>query len=85
MEIFYSSRFLLKYEKLPKEVKEKAEKQEKIFRKNPFDPRLKTHKLQRKLNKCWAFSIDFQYRIVFGFEDCNVIKFYSIGGHSIYS
>jgi hypothetical protein len=33
------------YKKLPKEIKIKSEEKERIFRENPFDPRLKTHKL----------------------------------------
>jgi len=45
MKIIYSSKFAREYKKLPKEIKIKAEKQEKIFRLNPFDASLKTHKL----------------------------------------
>lgn len=45
MEILYLPKFARQYKKLPSLVKEHAEKKEKIFRKNPFDPRLKTHKL----------------------------------------
>lgn len=45
MEIIYSSKFAREYKKLPNSIKDVAEEQEKIFRENPFDPRLKTHKL----------------------------------------
>ena len=45
MEIRYSSKFKRQYKKLSKEVKVHAEKREVLFRKNPFDSRLKTHKL----------------------------------------
>jgi len=44
-EIKISPRFEKHYKKLSKEVKEKAREKEKIFRENPFNPILKTHKL----------------------------------------
>ena len=84
MKIFYSSEFLRKYKQLPQKIKIKAEKREEIFRKNPFDARLKTHKLQGELDGSWAFSVDFKHRIVFAFEGKNTARFYSIGGHSVY-
>ncbi len=84
MKIFYSPEFTYKYQKLPSDIRSKAKKKEKIFRENPFDRRLKTHKLQGRMSEFWAFSIDPKYRIVFQFEKNNLVKFYSIGGHSIY-
>jgi mRNA-degrading endonuclease YafQ of YafQ-DinJ toxin-antitoxin module len=66
-EIKISSLFERHYRKLPKEIKERAKRKEKIFRENPFDPRLKTHKLHGKEKECWAFWIDYKYRIKFIF------------------
>ena len=65
-------------------MKIKAEQQEKVFRKNPFDARLKSHKLQGKLRDFWAFSIDQKYRIIFEFGDEELILFHFVGDHSIY-
>lgn len=45
MRIFYSSEFVGKYQQLPVNIRDKAKKREKVFRENPFDARLKTHKL----------------------------------------
>ncbi|MDD3998498.1 MAG: type II toxin-antitoxin system mRNA interferase toxin, RelE/StbE family [Candidatus Shapirobacteria bacterium] len=84
MEVQYLPKFLRQYQKIPKKVKIKAEKQEAIFRKNPFDPRLKTHHLIGKLKEFWSFSVDYQYRIIFQFADENIVWFYLIGTHSIY-
>lgn len=84
MKIFYSSKFAREYKNLPLMVKKKAEKQEMIFRQNPFDSRLKTHKLSGPLKDFWAFSIDNKYRIVFEFVDEKTIWFHSAGDHSIY-
>lgn len=88
MKILYTSHFIRSYKKLPKEIKELAKKKEKIFRKNPFDPRLKTHKLQGrfkgKLEKYWSFSIGYKYRIIFRFLNRNTVRFYKVGTHRIY-
>lgn len=84
MRIFYSPQFAREYSQLPPEIQAKAEKKEKIFRKNPFDARLKTHKLKGKLGEFWAFSIDIHYRIIFRFLSIGDIRFYAIGDHSIY-
>lgn len=84
MRIVYSSKFAREYKKLPKEIKLLAEKKEKIFRKNPFDPILDTHKVHGRLRDFWSFSIDFKYRIVFEFRENNIVYFHSIGDHLIY-
>lgn len=84
MKIYYSSKFLKEYKKLPKEAKLLAEKQEKVFRKDPFDPKLKTHHLTGKLKEFCAFSINYQYRIIFEFADKGTIWFHSVGTHDIY-
>ena len=36
-----------------------------IFKINPFDKRLKTHKLTGALNELYSFSIDFDNRVIF--------------------
>lgn len=49
MRILYLPKFAKQYRKLPANIKNLAEEREKIFRKNPFDTRLKTHKLHGEL------------------------------------
>jgi addiction module RelE/StbE family toxin len=84
MKILYSPQFARKYKKLPKEVKEEAEKKEVIFRKNPFDKSLKTHKLHGRLKDLWAFSISQDYRIIFEFGENDTVYFHTVGDHKIY-
>lgn len=84
MEILYSPQFAREYQKLPAKIKEKAESKERIFRKDAFDQRLKTHKLKGKLSDFWAFSIDLRYRIIFKFQKSNKVRFYTVGDHSVY-
>jgi addiction module RelE/StbE family toxin len=84
MKILYSSKFARQFKKLTKQVKEKAIEREKLFRKNPFNPILKTHKLHGDLSGFWAFWIDKKNRIIFDFQDKNTARFYSAGDHDIY-
>lgn len=84
MEIEYSPKFLKQYKKLPKEAKKSAIKCEKLFRVNPFDPKLKTHKLHGTMREYWAFSISYSYRIGFTFINSRIARFHAVGTHDIY-
>lgn len=85
MDIVYSSKFAREYRKLPDNIKDIAEKHELIFRKNPFNPKLKTHKLKGGLKGFFSFSIGFKYRIIFEFsKDKDIVYFHSVGDHDIY-
>jgi len=84
MKIYYSSKFAREYKHLPKKLKDIAEKREKIFRQNPFNSKLKTHKLTGKLKDFWSFSLDYQYRIIFEFISDKIVWFHAVGTHQIY-
>lgn len=59
----------------------KVEKAIVIFQKNPSDTRLENHKLTRKLEGKWAFSITPDVRIVYEWQGKNVVRFLAIGTH----
>lgn len=85
MEIRYTPRFERSFRKLSPEIKKKAIKKEKVFRKNPFHPSLRTHKLSGNLKNLWAFSITHSHRLVFEFLDENtIVVFIIVGDHSVY-
>lgn len=84
MKIYYHSQFEKSYRRLPSDVKSKAEYKETIFRADPFDVRLHTHKLHGKLKNKWSFSIDYRYRILFEFDFAKNALFLDIGDHEIY-
>lgn len=65
-------------------MKEKAKEKEQIFRANPFDSRLDTHKLHGKYKDYWAFTVVNQYRTMFAFVDSDKADFINIGTHDIY-
>ena len=83
-KIEYSKKFLRSLRNLTEKIIDQAEEKEKIFRDNPFDPRIKTHKLKGPLSGFWVFSINHKYRIIFDFADINTVHFYSVGDHDIY-
>jgi mRNA-degrading endonuclease YafQ of YafQ-DinJ toxin-antitoxin module len=84
VEIEYSPKFARAYAKLPRSTKDAAEEKEEIFRQNPFDPRLKTHKLSGQLKNYWAFAVDYRCRIIFSFEGKGLVRFHTVGTHDIY-
>lgn len=84
MDIIYTAEFIRLFKKLPLKIKKEAVKKEALFKINPFDARLKTHKLSGKLKDCSAFSISFSHRIICEFSKNKVVYFHSIGKHDIY-
>ena len=84
MEINVTPRFMKSYKRLHKEIQEKAKVKEAVFRKNPFDKRLKTHKLSGKEKEAWAFCADYFYRIKFIFLTKIEVLFLDIGTHDFY-
>ncbi len=83
MKILYHPRFKRAYKKLSAELKSKAEIKEKLFRDNPFHPILDTHKLHGKLKNYWSFSVDKKYRVLFEFDNADVI-FLDVDNHDLY-
>lgn len=51
-----------------------------IFVSDPFDRRLRTHKLSGKLKELWSFSVTYDNRIIFYFEGEKAV-FIDIGTH----
>lgn len=84
MKIYYTNKFISSYKKLPEQIKILAEIKEKLFKENPFDSRIDTHKLGGKLKEFWAFSITRKYRIEFKFLGNKEVLFLKAGTHNIY-
>lgn len=83
MRIIHSSKFARQYRKLPTYLQEIAEGKGEIFKSDPFDPRLKTHRLSGDLSGYYAFSITRSIRIIFEKHNEYVV-FIRIGNHDIY-
>lgn len=81
VKIKYSAKFLRAFSKLPRKIQEKIEVREQIFKVNPFDSRLHTHKLHGERKDEWAYSVDYSYRIAFIFLKVDVVFYSDIGTH----
>jgi mRNA-degrading endonuclease RelE of RelBE toxin-antitoxin system len=66
--VHFSPHFLRAFQKLPRAVQDQAKKKDEWFRQNPFDRRLRTHKLKGELTGAWAYSINRNYRVLFVFS-----------------
>jgi addiction module RelE/StbE family toxin len=85
VEISFSSSFKKSFKKKVKQNKELIDlfwDTVEIFIHNPFDRKLKTHKLSGKLKDLWSFSVQYDLRVIFYFlEDGNRAVFVDIGKH----
>jgi addiction module RelE/StbE family toxin len=53
----------------------------KLFSSNPFSKQLRTHKLTGTLKGLWAFSVDYDTRVIFSFLTDDEILLIDIGSH----
>jgi addiction module RelE/StbE family toxin len=85
MDIAFSSSFKRAFKKRIKNKKEIEElfwESIALFIQDPFHPLLKTHKLSGNLKNLWSFSVTYDVRVIFFFEDNNKKAiFIDIGSH----
>lgn len=55
-----------------------------LFRTNPRDSRLDTHKLKGRLAGDWSFSVDHRNRVRFRIMKGGVALLIDVGSHDIY-
>ncbi len=84
MEVSFSSTFKRAFKRRIKgntEIETRFWQKLEQFTLDPFDPRLKTHKLSGKLKELWSFSVDYDERVLFYFIDDQKAVFVDIGSH----
>jgi len=85
MDIAFSSSFKRAFKKrikIKKEIEELFWESIALFIQDPFHPLLKTHKLSGNLKNLWSFSVTYDVRVIFFFEDNNKKAiFIDIGSH----
>ena len=84
LEIIYLPRFIKKYRKLPKNLREEVREKIELFSKKPRHPFLKTHKLSWALKGRWSFSVNYEYRVVFRHLSKEKVVLLCVGNHDIY-
>ncbi len=82
--VHYSPHFKRSFKKLSRPVQLEYLVREKWFRKDPFDSRLKTHRLSGNLKGLLSFSLSRSHRVLFFFITDTEVGFYDVGDHTIY-
>lgn len=83
-KLFWDSGFKRSYKKkIAKDIllKKKFWDAIDLFSRNPFDTKLKTHKLTGKLSGLWAFTIAYDCRVIFKFESSDLVLLIDLGSH----
>jgi len=85
MEVSFSDSFKKAFRKRVKstEIENEFWNRLELFINDPFDSKLKTHKLSGKLKGLWSFSIEYDLRVVFFFTNDKPKKavFVDMGTH----
>lgn len=84
MEILYTPQFLRQLKKLSLDLQDETDEKIILFQGNPKHPFLKTHKLKGRFNRCYSFSVNYSYRIVFEYRPKDSVTFLAIGDHDVY-
>ncbi len=84
IEIAFSSSFKRAFKRKVAGNKEREDnfwRKLEVFRNNPFEPQLKSHKLSGKLQDYWSFSVNYDLRVIFYFADQEKVVFIDVGTH----
>ena len=84
MRVEVVSRFQRAFAKLPVNLQQITVRRVALFAANPFDPRLRTHKLKGNLKAYWSFSVTASHRILVTFPHESVAILHDVGTHDIY-
>lgn len=83
MKILYKPSFIRQYKKLPDALQQEVMDKVTLFKQDPAHPFLRTHKLKGKMEGYLSFSVNYEYRIIFQYEQDN-IALVAVGNHEIY-
>ncbi|MDH3324670.1 MAG: type II toxin-antitoxin system RelE/ParE family toxin [Candidatus Peregrinibacteria bacterium] len=82
--VYYTPSFLRQFKKLEPSLREEVSQKIKLFREDPKNHQLKTHRLKGRLKGSSNFSVNYQYRIIFETLSANEFALTAIGNHDIY-
>lgn len=84
IKVVYTPIFVRQYKKLPKALQEEIKEKISLFAEDPFHSFLKTHKLKGRLKGFISFSVNYDYRIVFEWDDKETAALLKVGNHDVY-
>ncbi|TSC72189.1 MAG: hypothetical protein G01um101438_692 [Parcubacteria group bacterium Gr01-1014_38] len=83
-EVRFTSHFARASARLPLDLRRSAEERLGWFKRNAFDPRLRTHKLHGSLEGYWSFSLTRRHRVLFRFLRSDAALLFDVGDHRVY-
>lgn len=82
--ISYAPYFARRYKKLPKDLQEDILEKIELLKDVKNHEKLKVHKLHGRLAKTFAFSVSYELRIIFMYENQKSIIILNFGDHGVY-
>lgn len=84
IEVSFSSTFKKAFKRISKNklTEQRFWDKTELFISDPFHPQLKTHRLSGKLKDLWSFSVEYDLRVIFYFENKARVIFIDIGTHN---
>lgn len=83
-DIQYKPTFVRRFKKLNNELKGEVLETIEFLKDRQNHGRLRVHKLTGKLKQLHSCSVNFKFRIVFLFEEKNVLVLIDVGDHDVY-
>ena len=86
IDVQFSSEFLRELGKLPEQLQEEAADKINLFKDRAHHRQLRVHKLRAQFAGCWAFSVNYRFRIIFMYPSKikSTVILITVGDHSIY-
>ncbi|MCA9361412.1 type II toxin-antitoxin system mRNA interferase toxin, RelE/StbE family [Candidatus Kaiserbacteria bacterium] len=82
MEIITSPTFNKQYKKLPEKIQEQFDQRILLWLREPRHYLLRVHRLKGSLGGYWSFNVNSDVRVIYYYEDDEVVVLALIGTHS---
>lgn len=84
IQIHFKPTFLRQFNALDQDLQSEVLDKIKLFKNKKNHKQLKVHKLKGLLNGRYSFSVNYQTRIVFLYEEKNELVLLAVGNHDVY-
>lgn len=84
IKVIYAPVFVRQFRKLHKSLQDEVAEKIELFKDSSNHESLKVHKQHGKFAKCYSFSVNYKYRIVFEHGIKNHVHMLAIGDHDVY-
>ncbi|MSU56166.1 MAG: hypothetical protein EXS51_02560 [Candidatus Taylorbacteria bacterium] len=82
--VAYKATFVRQFDALEEGLQNEVLEKIELFRNPKEHKQLKVHKLQGPLQDRYSFSVNYKFRIVFGYSSKNEVVLFAIGDHDVY-